>query len=138
MKRLLIVLIAALSACAPEPQDVTISSFAKPFAKITLATDKNKAFVGLRNSLESGKGAFVIVGTLRDQDGFRVYWSKIAGQSATVYFKIEGNTESSLIRILTEPSPPPLAELLAKDLNTVAQGVRDELGLESYKLEPDR
>jgi hypothetical protein len=138
MKRMLLLLIVVLSACAPEPQDLTISAFAKPFAKISLPTDKDKAFISLRNALDEGAAGFLFLGTLSDRTGFQAFWSRVAGQSQTVYFKMESNGENSVIRVLIEPNPPAQPALLARDLDALADTIRTKLSLPSYKFEPDR
>jgi hypothetical protein len=140
MKHVLAVftLIGFLVACAPEPTNVSVSPFARPFAKISVAIERDKAFVGLRNALDNSRAPFVVIGTLQRMEGFHTFWSSVAGQSAMVYFKLEADAANTVIRVLTEPSPPPFPERLARDLDLVADEMAFKLGLSGYKLEPDR
>jgi hypothetical protein len=137
MTRLFIVLLL-LVACAPEPTNLTVPVSAQPFARIMVPTDVNKAFIGLRNALETGDSSFVVVGSLDKQMGFRTFWVAVAGQTANVFFRIEAAGDNSVIRVLTEPSPPPEPRLLARDLDNLGNGLRANLDLPFYKLEPDR
>jgi hypothetical protein len=138
MTRVFIMVLLLLAACAPEPENLTVPVSARPFARITIPTDVNKTLIGLRNALESGDSSFVVVGGLDKQMGFRTFWVAVAGQTANVFFKIEAAEENSVIRVLTEPSPPPEPQRLARDLDIIGNLVRVTLELPSYKLEPDR
>ena len=126
-----------LMACAPAPSNLSVSATAQPFARITLPTDRFKVYVGLRDALENTKAIFVITGVLGNDEGFRVFWSPVVGQSTTTYFLISGNADTSVIRVLTEPNPPS-PQTLARELDRLGKSIRDALSLSEYKLEPDR
>lgn len=136
--RFILFVIVLLVACAPEQTDVSVSPYAGRFARITFPAEPNKVFTPLRNILETSLAPFVVTGTMPKLEGFRTSWTRIAGQTATVYFVISSEGQGTLVRVLTEPSPPPEPVRLARDLDLVADRVKDVLSLSSYTLEPDR
>ena len=141
-KFLLIVMIglSGLVSCAlPETPAVNAApADAGAFARMKFALPPEKVFPALRDSVENGTGDMLITNVFSGRNGLAAYWQKIAGQSARIYFTIQADGESSLVKVSTVPTRAPEAQLLARSLNTVGNDVADRLGLKAFTLEADK
>ncbi len=132
MRFLALALLAALIACAPANNKFyPVPDYAKPFAKITLqGPDSLDTIAVLATALDEGKGGFVAKGFNEERTAVATSWLKVAGQVARVYFVVDDvktgdAVTGSTIVVLTEPSPPPTPNLLARSLIEVIENVVD-------------
>jgi hypothetical protein len=140
MKRLFLTTVLAVLffGCVPnETQDYELPITAGKFAQMQFQANKLSVGGSLLKTLESIVGGFILKGTNKDKSVFATFWVKLAGQSAFVYFVIEGNEKITVVRVLTSPTPPPTTELLIQSLTILGQAIQESLNLTDFQLEPD-
>ncbi len=130
-------MILGFNACAPSANSRTVPAQAGTFARLVFPTSAQRVRLGFENALGRSTGGFYPLGTTSD-NAFEATWTLVAGQSARVYFQFESQGESTVVRVLTLPAPPPEPTYLARSLERVASEIKSSLNLAGFSLTPDR
>jgi hypothetical protein len=135
---MILFVVITLVACVPsELRKVDLPATAGRFAKISFSAgivDVRGTMVAL---LDETTGGFSLTGSNESKTVFSAFWIKVAGQPVRTYFVFEGNAQTALVRVFTEPTPPTTPKLFVSALQDLADAVQSKLGNPKFKLEPD-
>lgn len=145
MRSLLLIALCLLAACAPTSGSPTrnIVPEAKPYARMILSgPDSLDAVATLAIVTDGGSTGFSFLGFNDERSAVATSWIPVAGQPARVYFLAEDIKSGdaitgTLVRVLTDPSPPPFPNRLEQSLIKLAEALQDKFGakLTGIKLE---
>jgi len=145
MRYFLLIALSLLAACAPTSGSPTrnIVPEAKPYARMILTgPDSLDAVATLAIVTDGGSTGFSFLGFNDERSAVATSWIPVAGQPARVYFVAEDIKSGdaitgTLLRVLTDPSPPPFPTRLERDLIKLAEVLREKFGakLTAIKLE---
>ncbi len=147
MRYFLLIALSLLAACAPTSGSPTrnIVPEAKPYARMTLTgPDSLDTTATLAVITDGASTGFAFLGFNDERSAVATSWIPVAGQPARVYFVAEDiksgdAVTGTLVRVLTDPSPPPFPVRLERDLVKLAEALQDKFGakLTAIKLERD-
>jgi hypothetical protein len=145
MRFFLLIGLALLAACAPAGMSPTrnVVPEAKPYARMTLqGPDSLDTLATLAIITDNAGVGFAFLGFNEERTALATSWIPVAGQPARVYFISEDikNGDAitgTILRVLTDPAPPPLPNRLDIDLVKLASALQDKFGakLTGLKLE---
>ena len=145
MRYFLLIALSLLAACAPTSGSPTrnVVPEAKPYARMVLTGPDSLDSVATLAIVTDGGGTdFAFLGFNDERSAVATSWIPVAGQPARVYFLAEdvktGDViTGTLLRVLTDPAPPPFPKRLDTALVKLAEALQDKLGakLTGIKLE---
>jgi hypothetical protein len=135
---LLIAGLGFLSACAPsEAPQVELPNDAGKFAKYTFPASVTLVRDAMFTALSRNTGKFSLNGKSRDGSILSTFWVAVAGLPVRAYFYFSSSQTSTVVQVLTVPSPPSSKDALATSLVQLGDETISTLKLSSYKLEAD-
>jgi hypothetical protein len=144
MRPLLLIALCLLAACGPATIPTrNVVPEAKPYARMTLTgPDEIDTLATLGILTDTGTGGFSFLGFNEERSAVATSWIPVAGQPARVYFVTEpvrtgSDVTGAVVRVLTDPAPPPFPNRLDAALVTLADALKDRFGakLTAIKLE---
>ena len=145
MRYFLLIALSLLAACAPTTGSPTrnVVPEAKPYARMILTgPDSLDSVATLAIVTDGGSTNFAFLGFNDERSAVATSWIPVAGQPARVYFLAEdiktGDViTGTILRVLTDPSPPPFPGRLDTALVKLAEALQDKFGakLTGVKLE---
>lgn len=140
MRYFLLIALSLLAACAPTSGSPTrnVVPEAKPYARITLTgPDSLDSVATLAIITDGGSTGFAFLGFNDERSAVATSWIPVAGQPARVYFLAEDIAGGTILRVLTDPSPPPFPNRLDVTLVKLAEALKERFGakLTAIKLE---
>ena len=145
MRYFLLTALALLAACAPTSGSPTrnVVPEAKPYARMTLTgPDLIDSIATLAIVTDGGNTGFAFLGFNDERNAVATSWIPVAGQPARVYFLAEeiksgDAVTGTILRVRTDPSPPPFPERLDGELIKLSEALKEKFGakLTAIKLE---
>ena len=140
MRYFLLIALSLLAACAPTTGSPTrnVVPEAKPYARMILTgPDSLDSVATLAIVTDGGSTNFAFLGFNDERSAVATSWIPVAGQPARVYFLAEDIVGGTILRVLTDPAPPPFPNRLDTALVKLAGALQDKFGakLTAIKLE---
>jgi hypothetical protein len=145
MRLFALIALCLVAACAPTSTTPTrnVVPEAKPYARMTLTgPDEIDTLATLGVLTDTGKAGFLFLGYNDERSAVATSWIPVAGQPARVYFvatpiKTGSDVTGTLVRVLTDPAPPPFPNRLDVALVNLADALKERMGdkLTAIKLE---